>query len=208
MKDAEHYEQWFSTRFGKRADRAEREILGDLLSDIVGVRSLLDVGCGTGHFAGLWRSTGLAAVGIDKDIRMLGFVRAHRPWFPVIRGDAMALPVRDQSFDVVAMITVLEFLEDPIEGLREAARVARKALLLGALNSVSPLAWYRRLRRVRAHRDARFFSPWGLTQLVRMALPGRHVVLTCRTGLGPVPWLDRPSSLPFGAFIGMTVDLL
>jgi len=191
-----------------RADQAEREIVGGLLSDIAGVGSLLDVGCGTGHFAGLWQANGLAAVGLDEDFRKLEFVRARRPWFPVIRGDAMALPVRDQSFDVVVMITVLEFLEDPLEGLREAARVARTALLLGVLNSASPLAWYRRLRRARAYRDARFFSPWGLKRLVCEALPEQHILLTCRTGLGPVPWVDRPSSLPFGAFIGMRVDLL
>lgn len=191
-----------------RADRAEREIIGDLLSDVVGARSLLNVGCGTGHFAEAWDSAALSAMGLDRDIRMLEFVRARRPWFPVLRGDAMALPVRDQSFDVVVMITVLEFLEDPEEGLREAARVARGALLLGVLNSASPLAWYRRLRRARAYRDARFFSPWGLKRLVRRALPERNILLTWRTGLGPVGWADRPSPFPFGAFIGMRADLL
>jgi hypothetical protein len=45
--------RWFTSRFGKRADRIEHRILEQLLSGLGEVRSLLDVGCGSGHFAAL-----------------------------------------------------------------------------------------------------------------------------------------------------------
>jgi ubiquinone/menaquinone biosynthesis C-methylase UbiE len=122
-----------------------------------------------------------------------------------MRGDALALPVQDQCVDIVAMITVLEFLDDPEQGLREAARVARRALLLGVLNGASPVAWFRRLLRARAYRHARFYSPWSLKQLVRRAIREREMVVDSQTGLYPVPRLDGLRMLPCGAFIGMRV---
>jgi ubiquinone/menaquinone biosynthesis C-methylase UbiE len=206
MASPERYERWFDSPFGKRADRIEQRILGDLLSGIGGIRSLLDAGCGSGHFAALWAANGLAAVGLDRDIDMLTFAQRHRPWFPVMRGDVLALPMPDRCVDVVAMVTVLEFLDDPEQGLREAARVARRAMLLGVLNSASPVAWSRRLRRAQAYRHARFYSPWGLTQLVRSAIRDREMVIHSDTGLYPVPWLDGLRALPCGAFIGMQIQ--
>ena len=106
----ERYERWFASPFGKRADQIEHQILGCLLSGIGGARSLLDVGCGTGHFAALWAANRLTAVGLDRDADMLACARSHRPWFPVMRGDALALPVQDRCVDVVAMVTVLTWL--------------------------------------------------------------------------------------------------
>jgi ubiquinone/menaquinone biosynthesis C-methylase UbiE len=199
----ERYERWFASPFGKRADQIEHQILGRLLSGISGARSLLDVGCGTGHFAALWAVNGLSAIGLDRDTDMLAFAQRHRPCFPVMRGDALALPVQDQGVDVVAMVTVLEFLDDPEQGLREAARVARRALLLGVLNSASPVAWWRRLQRTRAYRHARFYAPWGLKRLVRHAIGDREMVVHSETGLYPVPWLDGLRAFPCGAFVGM-----
>jgi ubiquinone/menaquinone biosynthesis C-methylase UbiE len=206
--DPERYERWFASRFGTRADRIEHQILGHLLSGLGGVRSLLDVGCGSGHFASLWAANGLAAVGLDRDADMLAFAHSHRPGFPVVRGDALALPVPDRGMDVVAMVTVLEFLDDPEQGLREAARVARRALLLGVLNSASPVAWARRLRRAQAYRQARFYAPWGLRHLVRRAIRDRAMRVDSATGLYPVPWLDGLRALPCGAFIGIRVCFL
>jgi ubiquinone/menaquinone biosynthesis C-methylase UbiE len=203
--DPERYERWFTSPFGKWADQIEHQILGHLLSGIGGARSLLDVGCGTGHFAALWATNGLTAVGLDRDTDMLAFAQRHRPCFPVMQGDALALPVQDQSVDVVAMVTVLEFLDDPEQGLREAARAARRALLLGVLNSASPVAWSRRLRRARAYRHARFYAPWSLKQLVRRTIRDREMVVYSETGFYPVPWLDGLRVFPCGAFIGMRV---
>jgi ubiquinone/menaquinone biosynthesis C-methylase UbiE len=205
MAAPERYERWFDSPFGQRADQIEHQILGHLLSGVDGVRSLLDVGCGTGHFAALWAANGLTAVGLDRDADMLAFAQEHRPGFPVMPGDALALPVPDRSVDVVAMVTVLEFLDDPEQALWEAARAARRALLLGVLNSASPVAWSRRLRRARAYRHARFYSPWSLKQLVRRAIRDRQMIVYSKTGLYPVSWLDGLRMLPCGAFIGMRV---
>ena len=123
----------------------------------------------------------------------------------------MSLPYKDNSFDVVALINVLEFLEAPQEvAVAEALRVARRGLLVCALNPLSPIALWRMLRGVggsSTYRWARFFSPFGLAALVRRCLGGRRAVIRWRTGLYPLPWLDGCTVLPFGAFVGMSVRL-
>lgn len=205
MDAARRYEGWFETPFGRRADRVEKAVLADLLSDFRQAGSLLDVGCGTGHFAGLWTEHGLWAAGLDVDAQRLKFARLRWPDMQAVLGDARDLPFRDGSFDIVALVTVLEFVAAPETALREAARVARQGILVGALNSVSPVAWWRRVRRARAYKGARFFSPWGLARLARRSLSDRAVVIRTKTGLYPLPWMDACARLPLGAFIGMSV---
>ncbi len=205
MDVAQRYEGWFETPFGRRADRVEKAVLADLLSDFRQAGALLDVGCGTGHLASFWAEQGLSAVGLDIDAARLKFARLRWPDMPAVLGDALALPFRDGSFDIVALVTVLEFVAAPETALREAARVARQGILVGALSSASPVAWWRRARRARAYRGARFFSPWGLERLARRSLSGRAAAIRTKTGLYPVPWLDVCTCLPLRAFIGMSL---
>lgn len=205
MFDVQRYESWFETPFGSRTDQVEGLILSDLLSNFDDCVSLLDVGCGTGHFVDLWQASGLAPIGVDISSGMLQYAQTHRPEFPIVLGDATALPFRDSSFDIVALITVLEFLASPEQALREAERVSRKGILLGVLNSQSPVAWWRRARRSRTYRNAHFFSPGGLEQLVRRSLSHREIVAERKTGLYSFQWMDGLTGLAFGAFLGMSI---
>lgn len=204
LEAGRRYEAWYGTGFGRRADALERRLLREHLLDMRGAKSLLEVGSGTGHFADLWADAGLDAVGVDLDQGRLRFSLRREPGFPVVRGDALALPFRDGGFDVVAMVASLEFIDPPVGALEEAARVARLGLLIGALNAWSPVGWWRRGRRASSYGGAGFFSPLGLRRLVRR-LDRRKAVVRRHTGLYPVPWLDRVTVLPFGAFIVMSV---
>ncbi len=205
MDEAGEYESWFDTPFGSRADRVEKRLLSHLLSDFRDCGSLLEVGCGTGHFAGWWMSQGLDPVGLDLDVPRLRYAAERHPGLPLVLGEGTALPFHRGAFDIVALLTVLEFMQSPEDSLREAARVARKGVLLGVLNRSSPVAWWRRVRKSRAYASARFFSPRELERLVRDSMGRRAIRLQWKTGLYPLKWLDRLSTVPFGAFIGMSV---
>lgn len=205
MNEAQRYEDWFHTPFGRRADKVDRRILSELLSCFERPDTLLDVGCGPCHFADLWVSHGLRITGLDIALDSLSYALAHRNGCQLILGDGMALPFRDDSFDVVALITSLEFMASPDQALSEAGRVARQGLLIGALNSISPIAWWRRARGARAYRSARFFSPWELERLVRSSQGNRELIVNWKTGLYPLGWLDNLTPLPLGAFTGMSV---
>jgi ubiquinone/menaquinone biosynthesis C-methylase UbiE len=176
-----------------------------LLADFDESHSLLEVGCGTGHFTEWFASLGLSVVGLDRLPSMLVFARGRRPDHLFVQADAAHLPFADATFDVVALVTVLEFLDNPEVALREASRVARNGLILGVLNRLSPIALWRRIRRAATYRRARFFCPSELERLVRMSLGHRAIATRWRTGLYPVQWLDHCTALPFGAFIGLSV---
>jgi SAM-dependent methyltransferase len=205
LQQVKRYEAWFSSPFGRRADRVEKRMIHGLLADLGEFRSLLEVGCGSGHFTDWFVHLGLSAVGLDRAPSMLSFARDRRPDIPFLLSDATRLPFGDATFDVVALVTVLEFLDSPEAALQEARRVARHGLLLGVLNSLSPVALWRRVRRAASYRHARFFSPAQLERLLRTSLGCRAMEIRWRTGLYPVPWLDRCTALPFGAFVGLSV---
>jgi SAM-dependent methyltransferase len=81
-------------------------------------------------------------------------------------GDAEHLPFDDNEYDFAVLLTVLEFCPDPGLALREAARVARKGLIIGYLNRFS-LHWLFTQglpgRRAGSHLGrARWFFPWEM----------------------------------------------
>lgn len=86
---------------------------------------VLDVGCGDGQLAALLMQ-------LRPDIELVGVEFAPRPncAIPVTAFDGRTLPFADGSFDVVMFVDVLHHTEEPRVLLREAARVARTAVLL------------------------------------------------------------------------------
>jgi SAM-dependent methyltransferase len=196
LERAGRYEAWYATPFGRRADRVEKEMLQGVLSDFGESHSLLEVGCGTGHFT---------VVGLDRRPSMLTFARGRRPDLPLVLADATHLPFGEAAFDVVALVTVLEFLDATEAALREAERVARHGLILVSLNRLSPVAVWRRLRRAASYRRAHFLSPGQLERLLRNSLASRPMTIRWRTGLYPMHWLDQCTALPFGALVALSV---
>ena len=79
---AARYEAWYETPRGQRADRAERALLEGLFAEFPGAGTLLEVGCGTGHFAGELERGGLAVVGLDRSPAMLAELRRRHPRLP------------------------------------------------------------------------------------------------------------------------------
>jgi ubiquinone/menaquinone biosynthesis C-methylase UbiE len=89
---AASYEAWYATPRGQLADQAERALLEVLIAESPGANTLLEVGCGTGHFAATLGRDGVAVVGLDRSPAMLTELRRQHPGLPVVLGDAHALP--------------------------------------------------------------------------------------------------------------------
>jgi SAM-dependent methyltransferase len=196
------YETWYET-IGRRADRLEKVLLGRLLADFPQGRTLLEVGCGTGHFTRWCGEQGWRAIGLDLSPAMLAeAIRLGGP--ACVLGDALSLPFPNDAFDLVVLITTLEFVTNPLLVLREAMRVARSGLILGVLNRWSWLAWQLAHSREPLWQVARFFTPAELAHLARRAAGG-EVNLFWRTTLWPI-W-PRELPLPWGGFIGLAVKV-
>ena len=88
---------------------------------------VLDLGCGTGHFADYIRRRGHHVVGIDPSTKMLAFARDNFPDIEFIEGYANNLPFDDDYFDCVVSIEVLRYLDEPEvrKGYAEIRRVLR-----------------------------------------------------------------------------------
>jgi SAM-dependent methyltransferase len=86
-------------------------------------RRVLDLGAGTGAASRAIAAVGGVAIAADAAHGMLATDRANRP--PAVVGDAVALPLRDSAVDAVVAAFSLNHLDDPVPGLREAARVTR-----------------------------------------------------------------------------------
>lgn len=197
---AARYQSWYATR-GRRAARREARLVGWLLDKFPRARTVLEVGCGSGQFTRWFEAQGLHAVGLDISAAMLG--EAARLGTRVcVRGDALALPFSDASFDLVAFVTTLEFLADPVRALAEGRRVARQGLILGVINRNSSLGRRYRRRGGPVWRAARFFTPGELVRDVRQAV-GPSASIFWRTTLWPF-W-PRQTPLPWGGFSGMAV---
>jgi len=201
---ARRYGQWYAGE-GRRADILEKELLAKLLDRFTNAHTILEVGCGTGHFTRWMAKRGLEAVGLDISEPMLS--EARRLDGPnYLSGDALSLPFADRSYDVTALVTALEFLPDPARALAEAVRVARRGVLLGVLNRWSLLALRYRLSGKAMWRSARFFGPWELAKLARESAGRRTSTIRWRTTLWPIPGV-RDLPLPWGGFIGVAVQL-
>jgi SAM-dependent methyltransferase len=197
------YEAWYETT-GRRADQLEKALLGRLLAGFAGARAVLEVGCGTGHFTRWLAAQSLQVTGLDLSPAML--VEAiHLGSPPCVQGDALALPFSEASFDLVVLITTLEFLAEPSQALVEAIRVSRYGLILGVLNRWSLLGRQRKRSGEQLWQVARFVTPAELIHLVQLAAAGRRTRIVWRTTLWPF-W-PGSSSLPWGGFIGMAVGL-
>lgn len=101
--------------------------------------TLLDVGSGTGQFSRRFAKVGLEVVSLDPALDMVEVARRVAPELPCVLGNALALPFRDRSFDYVAAVTSLCFVEPPLSALKEMWRVCRRGVILGLLNRRSLL---------------------------------------------------------------------
>lgn len=204
---AARYDAWYDTPRGRRVERAERALLGELLAAFPGARSLLEVGCGTGRFAA-WLAPGLRVLGIDRSPAMLAELRTRHPELAAVLGDAHRLPLPDASRDLVVFVTTLEFLEDPLAALREAVRVARRGLILLVLNRWSVGGLSRRAgaqARSGLRGQARDLSLRSLRALATEAAGDRLVALPWASTLFPDGLWAARGRLPLGDVLGMAV---
>jgi len=207
---ASRYQQWYTTRAGRRADAAERRLLLYLIDLFHNARSVLEVGCGTGHFTAFLAVRGFSATGLDRAPAMLTEAARGFPSLRLVLGDAHDLPFRDTSADLVVFVTTLEFLEDPARALREAVRVARRGVVAVVLNRCSLGGLSRRWgpqSRGALLSKARDFSAGELRQHLLEAAGRRADGIRMVSTLFPDGLSRAISRIPLGGVIGAAVKL-
>lgn len=95
---------------------------------------VLDVGCGTGALLGelAARFGQESLTAIDPSPPFIRAVRERYPQVDAREGVAEDLPFADGAFDVVLSQLVVQFLPDPLAGLRQMRRVTRRGGVVAA----------------------------------------------------------------------------
>lgn len=200
------YEAWYETMRGSWIAGREFDLMMRLLDPPAG-GTLLDVGCGTGHFSRRFAAAGLRVTGLDPDPAMLEHARRLGGGANYLRGTATALPLPDGAYDFVTAVTSLCFIADAPGALREMWRVARRALLLGLLNRRSLL--YRQKRDRGGYRGARWDTPAEIRRWALALEPAPRVMVRGAIFIPGGGAFARaaecvlPGVLPWGAFLAV-----
>ena len=215
---ADRYDRWYNTPHGAIYDRYEKKAINELLRDHTEDKRLLEVGCGTGHWSKFFSTKGCEIIGIDVSERMLTIAKNKkiaRSSFHVMDGHSMSFA--DNSFDIAAAITTLEFASAPDAMIAEMARCVRKPggkLLFGVLNALSEYNRKRKNEVGSPYASSALFSPeqlkgllepLGQMQMIIAGFVPRHGWL-----LALAPLFELASRLvnnQNGAFIAAKVQL-
>ncbi len=113
----------------------EPRIAGRIWDALGDSRSVLNVGAGTGSYEPRDRDV----VAVEPSAVM----RAQRPAgaAPCIAADAESLPFADQSFDAAMAMLSDHHWRDPIAGIREMRRVARRVVIFQFDNAAAARFW-------------------------------------------------------------------
>lgn len=121
FNDADAYERYMG-----RWSRAAGENFLAWLAPPSGAR-WLDIGCGTGAFTDLIlkRCAPASVTGIDPSAAQVGHASKNFPAATFRVGDSMALPFKDDEFDIVTSALVLHFIPDRAKAFAEMKRVTK-----------------------------------------------------------------------------------
>ena len=212
----EIYEEWYEKPKGRFVDILEKEVISELCQIKKGDK-VLEIGCGTGHFSRYFEELGAEVTGLDTSPEMLKVAKdkSRNIEIDFEAGDAYKLPFGNNSFDLVAMITVLEFIREPERALAEAFRVSRGKVFLGILNRSSFLSWRRKRSGKKVWQEARFYTTKEVLGLLGkdrkikwksiLVFPLINSKFLFNARLNLERGLSR-LNLPFGAFVGVLAE--
>lgn len=109
------------------------EVLADSLRPYVpNGSSILELGCASGYYGEILEyllNREIRYCGLDYSSALISMARSYYPDFGFINADGAALPLADNSFDVVVTSAVLLHVPDFAQHVRETCRVARNIVV-------------------------------------------------------------------------------
>jgi ubiquinone/menaquinone biosynthesis C-methylase UbiE len=104
----------------------------------IGIRSVLDIGCGTGRGLGKIKEAlpEVRVLGIEPspELREIGYSKGLSK-VELIDGDAMNLKFENDSFDLVCEFGALHHIPNPSRAVAEMLRVGRKGVFISDSNN-------------------------------------------------------------------------
>ncbi len=155
--------------------RTERRIAAQIWAALGDARTVLNVGAGTGSY----EPPGRDVTAVEPSALM----RAQRPAgaAPCVAAAAESLPFENQSFDAAMAVSTIHHWPDPIAGLCEMRRVARRLVVFTVDSSYT--AWRRRFWLIRDYLPEIADLP-----VAALSLTGMARAIGARIEPVPIPW--------------------
>ena len=213
MGEGGHENEWLGVKgvvgawmLGSPVRRVMDLVAGDTLGRLLAILELdgdeqvVDVGCGSGYYS-LPLAARLEAgrlTCVDGSEVMLRHLRRRLSWHglegrvEVCEGEVEALPLDDESADVVLMANLLHELPDPEAALAEAARVLRPGGRAVVIDFADTPVMRRRIERGHHESAHGVWEPVALRRA--MAAVGLEAPRTATQRLTVICWAPMPAA--------------
>lgn len=115
-------ENYAYQKMPRYCDIATQSLFYKLFKDVKG-KKILDIGCGHGRMINYFNKRGAKAYGIDISPESVNFCKSNG--LNVRKADTCDLPFKDNSFDVVYSIGVVEHFDETMKAIVEHIRVTK-----------------------------------------------------------------------------------
>ena len=147
-------------------------------------QKIIDIGCGKGRFCRKLRDLGFNIIGVEPSKELIKLTKKKHKDIKFIRASATNLPFRNNTFDSLICVEVLEHIPDTEGAIREMMRVLKKGgrfviidkniLSLHFKYFIPTFLWKRFLEFINRWMYPRgfpfrekYFVPWRLKQLLK-----------------------------------------
>lgn len=173
--------------------------------DLNNIKNALDVGCGTG-FSSYHFSPICPVVNLDFSLRLLKF----NPSPNKIQASAYYLPFKSDAFDLVYGWDFLHHLDNPINTIKEMARVTKNYLVLFEPNKKNPIQFMYAY----SNKNERGTLKYDRQKMLDFLKSIDFQLISCDSvgwvfaGATPAYLLGLIKHLPFRHFIGISIALI
>jgi 2-polyprenyl-3-methyl-5-hydroxy-6-metoxy-1,4-benzoquinol methylase len=141
-----HWESAAKTRMGKYLTRIETSFIQNSLN-LTSLNVVMDVGAEAGRFSQLSHDNTNETISIDIDSYGLKRLKQKAKKTNTIQADARKIPVKEETFDAITMIEVLDYIPELDQAFAESYRALKPnaTLIVSFGNKSSPKAKLREL---------------------------------------------------------------
>jgi ubiquinone/menaquinone biosynthesis C-methylase UbiE len=181
------WDQYTDTTVGKYLTRIEIDFIHTLLQSFPHPQHILEYPCGSGRIARwLHDDLGLNTMGFDVDLTGVSALRQHTDRISIAIAEAHALPLPDESCDVITCIQALDYL-DHLAFFKECRRILQNHGLL-IMNFTNKASYKRLLRGLRSRSsDEDIFYKLNWREVNRI-LREHNFEVTCVIGYNWIPF--------------------
>lgn len=154
------------------------------LIDMIKFDNMLDIGCGEGFVLHYLRSKN--ATGVDISRTALKVAKSLNPNYKFIEASIYDLPFKNDNFDIIIVLEVLEHLEDPQKAIDKIKRFSKRYFVFSVPNE----PWFRIMNILRGKNISRYGNDidhvqnWNSTKFIRLIEKNFDIISIKK----PFPW--------------------